>query len=274
MAQLDIDAGVFTERPATVRRGRLTADRLWLPLSALLLIGLWEGLIRAFSIPSVLLPSPLSALAALWRGLAAWGPASLWPHLWATLQEIVVGFAAGALLGLALGIVVALSPLAQRILRPYVLMFQAIPKVAIAPLFVVWLGFGIASKIALSVVVVFFPVFVNTVSGIRSVPAPLLDLMASLGATRRQTLTTAILPSALPFVFAGLEIAAVYSVIAAIVSEFVGGQRGLGVLLLQRNNTLDLAGVFAILLVLGVLGVGLSKLIEAARRRIVFWERS
>lgn len=264
-------AGTVQVAPGRARRSLL--DRAWLPLSAVVLIGCWQALVSAFDISSVLLPGPLLVARSLWRGLASWGPASLWPHLWATSQEIFLGFVGGSAIGLALGVLVARSALAQRILRPYILMFQAIPKVAIAPLFVVWLGFGISSKIALSVVVTFFPVFVNTVSGIRGVPSALLDLMASMGASPRQVLRTAILPSALPFIFAGLEIAAIYSVIAAIVSEFVGGQRGLGVLLLQRNNVLDLAGVFAILIVLGALGVSLSKLIEAIRRRVVFWDR-
>ncbi|OWV09530.1 MULTISPECIES: ABC transporter permease [Micromonospora] len=252
---------------------RITA-RLWFPASLLLIIVGWEVAVRVTQVNSVLVPTPVSVVQALWRGLAQTGPASFYPHFWRTLQEVLLGFGGGVVIGLLLGGLVAISPTAQAIIRPYIVMIEAVPKIAIAPLMVVWLGFGIESKVALAVLVTFFPIFVNTVSGMRSVPAERLELMRSLRAGRALTIRLVIVPSALPFIFAGLEIAAVYAVIAAIVSEFVSGQMGLGVLILQANFRLDIATVFAILILLGLMGIGMTKLIELARKRIVFWDRN
>lgn len=251
---------------------RRLRERLWFPISLFVVIVGWEVGVRVTQVNSVLVPTPLSVVEALWRGLSQTGPASFYPHFWRTLQEVLLGFAGGVVIGLFLGALVALSATAQTIIRPYVVMIEAVPKIAIAPLMVVWLGFGIESKVALAVLVTFFPIFVNTVSGMRSVPTERLELMQSLKASRALTLRMVIFPSALPFIFAGLEIAAVYAVIAAIVSEFISGQMGLGVLILQANFRLDIATVFAILILLGVLGISLTKLIELLRKRVIFWD--
>lgn len=258
-----------TDEPASERR---LVERLFFPISLVLLIAAWELGVRVSGVNPVLVPTPFSVAEALWRGLSRWGPASFYPHFWRTLQEVVLGFVGGLIIGLLLGGLVALSRTAQIIVRPYIIMIEAVPKIAIAPLMVVWLGFGMESKVALAVLVTFFPIFVNTVSGVRSVPAERLELMSSLKASKRLTIRMVIIPSALPFIFAGLEIAAIYAVIAAIVSEFVSGQMGLGVLILQANFRLDIAQVFAILIVLGLMGIGMSKLIELARKRVIFWD--
>jgi NitT/TauT family transport system permease protein len=254
--------------PAERRR----VERIFFPISLVVLIVGWEVGVRVTQVNSVLVPTPLSVVEALWAGLSRWGPASFYPHFWRTLQEVLLGFFGGVLIGLLLGSLVALSSTAQTIIRPYIVMIEAIPKIAIAPLMVVWLGFGMESKVALAVLVTFFPIFVNTVSGMRSVPAERLELMQSMKASRSLTIRMVIFPSALPFIFAGLEIAAVYAVIAAIVSEFVSGQMGLGVLILQANFRLDIATVFAILILLGLMGIGMTKLIELTRKRVVFWD--
>jgi NitT/TauT family transport system permease protein len=253
------------------RGDRGLTERLWFPVSLVVLIAGWEIGVRVTDVNSVLVPTPWSVLESLWDGLSQWGPASFYPHIWRTLQVVLWGFFGGLVIGLLLGGLVALSRTAQTIVRPYIIMIEAVPKIAIAPLMVVWLGFGIESKVALAILVTFFPIFVNTVSGVRSVPAERLELMASMKASKRRTIRLVIIPSALPYVFAGLEIAAVYAVIAAIVSEFVSGQMGLGVLILQANFRLDVAQVFAILILLGLMGIGMSKLIELTRRRVVFW---
>ena len=251
---------------------RRVLEKLWFPISLVLLITVWELGVRVTQVNAALFPTPVSVLEALWRGLTTPGPAGFYPHIWRTLQEVLLGFFGGVAIGLSLGALVALSSVAQAIIRPYIVMIEAVPKIAIAPLMVVWLGFGMESKVALAVLVTFFPIFVNTVSGVRSVPAERLELMQSMKASKWRTIRMVILPSALPFVFAGLEIAAVYAVIAAIVSEFVSAQMGLGVLILQANFRLDIATVFAVLIVLGVMGIALTKLIALARKRILFWD--
>jgi NitT/TauT family transport system permease protein len=268
-----------TEPPRTARRlsgsgpsdGRLV-ERFWFVGSLVLILVVWDLGVRLTGVNPILFPSPVSVANSLWLGVSRWGPASFYPHFWRTMQEVLLGFAGGLVIGLFLGALVAMSRTAQMIIRPYVVMIEAIPKIAIAPLMVVWLGFGIESKVALAVLVTFFPVFVNTVSGIRSVPLERLELMQSLKATKGMTVRMVVFPSALPFIFAGLEIAAVYAVIAAIVSEFISGQMGLGVLILQANLRLDIATVFAVLIVLGLIGISLTKLIEFARKRIIFWD--
>jgi NitT/TauT family transport system permease protein len=279
MADTSVTARDGSE-PRTARRllddggevGSGWRQRLWFPISLVLLVLVWHVGVRVSGVNPVLMPTPLSVAEALWEGLSQTGPASFYPHFWRTLQEVLLGFLGGLVVGLLLGGLVALSPTAQVIIRPYIILVEAVPKIAIAPLMVVWLGFGMESKVALAVLVTFFPIFVNTVSGVRSVPAERLELMSSLKAGKAATIRMVIVPSALPFIFAGLEIAAVYAVIAAIVSEFVNGQMGLGVLILQANFRLDIAQVFAILILLGLMGIGMSKVIELARRRFVFWD--
>ena len=145
------------------------------------------------------------------------------------------------------------------------------PKIAIAPLIVVWFGFDTSSKVVIAATVAFFPVLVNVVVGLKTIDAGKLELMRSLRATRWQTFRLVQFPNALPFVFAGLDVAIVFSVLGAIVGEFVGAQRGLGNLILQFNMTLDIAGVFAVLIMLSLMGVALHLIMQAIQRRIIFW---
>jgi NitT/TauT family transport system permease protein len=145
------------------------------------------------------------------------------------------------------------------------------PKIAIAPLIIVWFGFGIGSKVVIAATVAFFPVLVNVIVGLKTIDQSKLDLMRSLDATRWQTFRMVKLPNALPFVFAGLDVAVVFSVLGAIVGEFVGAQQGLGNLILQFNFSLDIAGVFAVLILLSVLGVALHLIMQALQKRLIFW---
>ena len=145
------------------------------------------------------------------------------------------------------------------------------PKIAIAPLIVVWFGFDTSSKVVIAATVAFFPVLVNVVVGLKTIDAGKLELMRSLRATRWQTFRLVQFPNALPFVFAGLDVAIVFSVLGAIVGEFVGAQRGLGNLILQFNMTLDIAGVFAVLIMLSLMGVALHLIMQAIQRYVIFW---
>ena len=158
-------------------------------------------------------------------------------------------------------------------LRPYVLVFQTIPKVALAPLIVLWFGLGMNSKIVTAAIICFFPVMVNTIAGLRSADRDRVSLMKAMGASEGQVFRMLRLPTAAPFVFAGLEIAVTFALIGTIVTEFLGAERGLGMLMQSMNFTMDVSGSFSILVILSVVGVALTGVIHLLRRRLVFWER-
>ena len=231
-------------------------------------LGFWELAVIVFGIPKIVLPLPSSILVALWDGFAS----GEYPwHLAVTFYEIIVGFLLGAASGLLLGFIIALSPILERIFYPYVVAFQTIPKVAIAPIIVIWFGYGTSSKIVITATIGFFPVLANTIVGLRAAPLDQLEMLTAYTATRWQLFRMVRLPQALPYIFVGLDVAIVLSVIGAIVGEFVGAKAGLGFLILQKNFNFDMAGTFAILLILSAVGVGLHWIVNWAQRRVVFW---
>ena len=261
----DGDGGPARKRPG---RGARLASAAIPVLSLVVFVCTWEAIVRLNDIQPFVFPAPSKVLAALQHDLVT--PA-YWQAVGVTLTEIIVGFLAGSALGIALGTVMALSPLMDRILNPYVVGFQSVPKVAIAPLMIVWFGFGIESKILIVALTAMFPVLVNTIAGLRSTDSDRLDLLRGMCASRVQTLRFVQLPHAMPYIFAGLNTAIVFSVIGAIVGEFVGARQGLGVVILKANFGLDLPAVFSSLVVLGVIGVSLNAAVRAIERRVCFW---
>ena len=239
--------------------------------SVVLVLLVWEGLVRAFHIPAFVLPPPSAILAALQQGIAS---GILLDNLWITCLETLLGFLAGSALALVLGAVIALSRNADFFLYPYVVMFQALPKVALAPIIVVWFGLGLTSKVVNAALIAFLPLMINTISGLRAADGDRINLMRSLNASRLQVFWMLQLPSALPFIMAGLEIALIFSLIGAIVAEFVGAESGLGMLIQSMNLSMDVAGQFSVLLVLSCLGLGFSAVLGVIRRRFVFWDKS
>lgn len=237
-------------------------------LSLVVFFAGWEALVSLSGISSYVFPAPSQVLRALWYDVCS---PDYWVAVAITLCEILAGFVAGSILGIGLGTAVALSPLIDRIFYPYVVAFQSIPKVAIAPLMVVWFGFGLESKFLIVALTAMFPVLVNTIAGLRSTDADRLDLLRGLCASRSQSLRYLLFPHAMPYIFAGLNTAIVFSVIGAIVGEFVGARQGLGVDILKANFALDLASVFASLIVLAVIGVALNAAVRTAERRVCFW---
>lgn len=231
----------------------------------------WEAVVRAFEIPAFVAPAPSAILKAIVAGFAE---ANYLEHCLVTVGEALSGFVLGAALGLGAGILIVISPVMEKIIYPWIVGLQSMPKVAIAPLLVVWFGFGLASKVVVVTLVTLFPVLVNVVAGLRNVDQERLDLMLGLSATRWQIMRYLRLPNALPFIFAGLNTAIVFSVTAAIVGEFVGATKGLGYLILQANYSLDIAAVFALLIVLAGVGMLLHSLVQFAESRIVFWSKS
>lgn len=244
----------------------------------------WEASCKFFNIPTYTLPAPSSVAVAMKNGFgipASLNPAAIWDGFWnslfvqhfgITLLETILGFLLGSVLAFALGTMVALSRTVEYFLYPFIVMFQAMPKVALAPLIVIWFGLGLASKVVNAAFVAFFPLMVNTIVGLRSAEEDRINLMRSLAATPWQIFWMLRLPNALPFIFAGLEIAMIFALIGAIVGEFVGAEKGLGMLIQSMNINVDVAGQFAVLLILSVLGLTLNGSVGAVRRRLLFWD--
>ena len=242
-------------------------------IGLVVLIGLWIFSVRVLRVPPYILPSPEAVLNALWSGLAI-DPASskgYYLPLWSTLSNAATGFAIGSALGLVLGSLMAESRTVEKLLMPYAFALQSLPKVAIAPLVVIWFGFGDGSKVAIAALLAFFPLLINSFTGLRSAEPEKIDLMRSLSATRFETYRIVKLPNAAPFIFAGLDMAVVYALLGAIVAEFLGAQQGMGVVITQAQSVSDVAGVFAALVILGVLGIVLHSSVRRLEHRVVHW---
>lgn len=242
-------------------------------LLLLAVLGAWEFGVRIFNVPKFLLPPVSDVVVALFRGLAASPMArdGLWLHGFITLSEILIGFFLGSAIGLLLAILISESEFADALLRPYIAALQSLPKVAVAPIIVTWLGFGMGSKVAIVCLITFFPVLVTSLAGFKAIDMDRIDLLRSLSATRWQIFAKVKFPGALPYIFAGLDMAAAFSVVGAVVGEFVGAQAGLGVLILQREAQLDTAGSFAVFVVLSVLGIALTAVLRMVRGRVLSW---
>lgn len=261
--------------------GRNFALRLLLIAAVL---GAWEAAVRFFNIEVFILPPPSSVAFAFKNGFGlvpSWSPADWWAglrsslyaqHFGITLVETLLGFLVGSALAFILGTVVALSRRVEYFLYPFIVMFQAMPKVALAPLIIVWFGLGLTSKVINAALVAFFPLMVNTIVGLRSAEEDRVNLMRSLAASKWQIFWMLQLPNALPYVFAGLEIAMIFALIGAIVAEFVGAEKGLGMLMQSMNMNADVAGQFSILIILSIVGLVLNGSVAAIRRRILFWD--
>lgn len=255
---------------ATVRE---RPELILIPLVFFSVVSVWEFLVRHYHIPLYFLPAPSLILEALYRGFAVpfTNIGGYWMHILYTMYECLGGFFFGSIIGILLGTVIARFELVEKTLMPYIVGFQTLPKVAIAPLFIIWFGLGLTSKLVLSAMLTFFPLLVNSIVGFKSTEADKIDLMRSLAANEWQIFYLVKLPNALPFIFAGLEMGAVYSLIGAIVGEFIGGEVGLGVMIMQMNLVMDIAGVFATLIILSVIGICLHIAIQAIEKRVVFW---
>ena len=206
------------------------------------------------------------------RRLLDWiADGSLFIHIWATVYATVLGFIVGSIGGVALGIWLGVSPFTSRLLNPYLNALNALPKVALAPLFVLWFGLGIESKVALAAVLVLFLVFLNTYAGVREVDQDLIDGARLMKATRTQVITKVIIPSAMSWVFAGLKISVPYALIGAVLGEMIAANRGLGYLVQFSGSQFDSAGVFAVLIVIALLAVALNFLVEFVQHRMQQW---
>ena len=245
--------------------------RLWLILISLL-AGLlaWQALVALRNYPSFILPAPLAVGA---RFLQAARDGSLLRHSAVTLAEVLSGLTLGVGVATVLGYLLARSLPLERLLSPYIIASQAIPVVAIAPLLVIWFGPGMFSKVLICALIVFFPVLINTVVGVRSVPADLRDLLRSLRATRWQMLRLLEAPAALPVFLGGLRVGATLAVIGAVVGEFVGAKSGLGFLINVGRGLYDTALVFVAVFTLVALALSLYGLVAWLESRLLAWQR-
>ena len=240
-------------------------------LSILVFLLGWHFLTRYGNIPNFILPSPLSVWT---RFMKAIQDGSLPYHTWITLSEIVLGLLAGVLFATIVGYLLAKSRSLERVLSPYLVASQAIPVVAIAPLLVIWLGDGILSKVVICALIVFFPVLVNTIVGVRAVPTALYDLMNSLHATRAQILWKVEVPASLPIFLGGLRIGATLSVIGAIVGELVSAEQGLGFLLQLGDFQYDTPMVFVAVFMLIALALMLYGVVRLLENKFLKWQNT
>ncbi|MCC7016874.1 MAG: ABC transporter permease [Rhodospirillales bacterium] len=240
------------------------------PAFLVLLLVVWEGSTHAFDIPDYILPPPSKIGISLFFGIKS---GLFIHHFLVTAFQALCGFTVAAFLGIGVGALVAQFWIVEKTVYPYLVALQTLPKIAIAPLIIIWAGYGIQSKVVIAALVSFFPVLVNTIVGLKTCDQGKLDLMRALRATRWETFRMVKLPNALPFVFAGLNIALIFSILGSIVGEFVGSKAGLGNLILEANFQFNIAQVFAILVILGAFGVSLNLIIQAFQRRLIFWSR-
>jgi len=251
-------------------KGRLAGQvAYYLPsaIAILVLIAIWHFAVQFWDVKEYILPAPGDALSTLFDPKYRW-----LKNTGVTLISVIGAFCISAVLGVLLGVVVVWHPLLERTVMPLLVLFNTLPKVALAPLFVIWLGYGIVPNMLIAVTVSFFPMVINTATGLTRVDGDLIDLVRSLKGTRRQIFTKIRLPNALPYIFAGLKLNATLSVIGAIVGEFVASEAGLGALIIIGGVTLDTPAIFAALCIVSVMGLALYGVVVIAERFLVPWE--
>lgn len=237
-------------------------------LIIVLIIG-WDLCIRLFKIPQYLIPTPWQVVQQLYKE---------WPMLWReslpTLYATLGGFVLSALVGVPIAMWIAYSRLVESFVYPLLVFSQSVPKVAIAPLFVVWFGFGVIPKVIAAFLLGFFPVIVATVQGFKSIESDVIDLARSMGASPLKVFIKFRLPQAMPAIFSGLKVSVTLAVVGAVVGEFVGSNSGLGYVLQKANGTFDLPLMFAALVILSMIGVLLFLMLELIERWVLPWHAS
>ena len=235
--------------------------------SVAMVVVLWEALVRLLGVPTFILPPPSGVVVEA----AARYPLYLY-HTWVTLYETLVGFLLAAVVGVVMAIGIVYSRFLQNATYPLIVALQIVPKVAIAPLLLIWAGYGVTSKVLLALLVAFFPIVVNMVTGLWAVEAELLELCRILHSGRWREFYKVRLPNALPYLFSGLKVASTLAVIGAVIGEFVGGNEGLGYLIIIANTELRTSMAFASLAGLSLLGLALFGALAVAERLLMPWE--
>lgn len=268
-AGLDANTGTPTPR---VSLGRFPVARV---VDGILSVTLAIGLIVLAEVAAnrdwvnpLILPNPSSVWNALVDGFerGIYGR-----HIRSTVSSTLAGFGSAAIIAIMIGGVLAAVPRVERIFLPFIVAFQTLPKVAVAPIIILWLGFGTQSKVVVIATICFFPILVNTLQGLRIRDQERLELLRSLGASRWQLFRYLRFPDSLPYVFAGLNIGVVFALIGTVIAEFLGSREGLGVLLVQQQAAFNVPGMFAALILLMIVGLFLNGITRLVEKKVVFW---
>jgi NitT/TauT family transport system permease protein len=262
---------VWTEKASWLDRVPRSIQMLFVFVVFVLL---WDFVTRFGLVSPIILPTPLETfndLIFVGKNLATGG--YMLPALWITLKEVFYGFILAIAIGFSLGVIVGETAFGERAIMPYLVAIDTMPKVAFAPLFVAWLGFGIESKVALAAFIATFPIIVGTAAGLHAADSNSRNLFKTMGATRWQTLLKMKLPMALPQIFTGLKIGSVGVMAGAITGEFLGGGKGFGELIRTAASQLNTPRVFSLILYLSVIGLGLFAFVSWVQRRFVFWHK-
>jgi NitT/TauT family transport system permease protein len=247
-----------------------SAKQILLPVAVgVVLIALWYAYVHYMHVPTYVMPSPQAVAYSFFE---AFRTGYIYPHLLFTAESALLGYFAGCATGIVLGSLLALSPSVERAIYPYIIFLQSMPKVAIAPLLIVWFGFGLESKIVMVALISFFPVFINTFIGIKQTDSDLVDVLRVSSASGTSIFLHVKIPSAAGSIFAGLQIAVSFSLIGAIVAEFIASKEGLGTVIQQAALTMDTSLIFAGVTVLAVMGMIGTGIVRYLHKRVVFWE--
>jgi len=252
---------------SSIRRRRVPE----ITYSVVVFIGLlvvWQAVVKLFDVSNILVPAPTAVLESLVDGFQ---DGSLVAQSVVTLKEILIGFGIAVGSALISAVLITQFRAVERVLFPLLILTQTIPKVAMAPLLIVWFGIGISSKVLTVALIAFFPLLINAILGFRSAAHEQVEMLRPFGASRVQVMRHLQIPSALPHIFAGLEVAVILSVTGAVVAEFVGSSEGLGYLIQASNFTLDVARTFAVIVVLSAIGIALHAVVVQIGKRLVFW---
>ena len=241
---------------------------IWQIGLALFILACWQ-VASGRLVDNFFISNPLDVAVRLWEWTIT---GYIFPHLWVTFYETIAGFVLGSLIGALLGIWLGVARFMSRLLNPFLFAFYALPKIALAPLLVLWFGLGLESKIALSTVIVFFLVFYNTFTGVREVDQDMIDTVRLMKARPYQVLLHVVIPSAMSWIFAGLKISVPYALIGAIVGELIAANQGLGYLVQRMGADFDTTGVFAVLVVIGLLAIALNHIVEVIQVRQERWK--
>ncbi|WP_309080692.1 ABC transporter permease [Zhihengliuella sp.] len=255
------------KKPSKVAAGSLSA---MYPVAFMVIVfAVWWGVTSAGIAPAYILPSPADTWAAMTDNAAY-----LAQHTWVTTWETLIGFAIAIVVGIAVAVAMVYNKTMERTFYPIILFAQVVPKIAIAPLFIVWLGFGPQPKILVAVLMAFFPIVIAGISGLRAVDPEALELTSIMGSSRWKVFTKVRFPAALPELLGGLKVAATLAVTGAVVGEFVGANAGLGYVILQANGNIDTAMLFAALIIMSLMGVLLFMILDVVERLSIPWHAS
>lgn len=244
-------------------------DAFWMLLSLVLVLVLWEAVVQLFKIPAHLLPRPwavLNAVVTRWQSIAV--------NAYHTMIAVLAGYVLAIVVAVPTAILIVLSPRMERLLYPPLIATQSIPKIALAPLFIVWFGFGLTTKVAVTFLICFFPIVVDTIVGLRSIDPALIQLARSMGATPSRIFLKLRLPGALPSMFGGLKVASALAVVGALTGEYIASDSGLGYILLSASGEMNTSLLFGVLIVLSVLAMIFFYAIEILERLLIPWHVS